>query len=335
MAGTFYVDFVAGSSGDGSTGSPYSNLIYALAQRTAETGAVILKCRGNTNPSYDVGAPIDITGHSFSTLVIEPDTGWEWSGADPQLTLWTDNANEDLIDIDMNGVTIRGFRLEHRREGSGRRPVIRFGSGITDSSVVVENCKLFSNTNVVYASQGNATLYSTVRNSLLANYSDDFVDDKAYAGGNGNIRLHNCVIAGGGGQAFGASTTGSNTASQVINCVFLDYSDAMEDGITFGTVQNNATEGTDPGDIGSTPVTGVVAGDFTAAAIANPRTGGHDFRIAASSTLDGQGTALLSTDAFGTTYENPPPIGYHQPAASGTTIPIFSHHLRNNTGSGL
>jgi hypothetical protein len=321
MAGTFYVDFVAGDSGDGLSGTPYSNLIYALSQRTSEAGAVVLKCRGTSNTSWDHGAPIDITGHSFSTLVIEPDTGYEWTGDDPPITIWNDNANEDTIDIAMNGVTIRGFRIEARRTGSGEQPAIRFGSGISDDSVVVENCKIFAN-GVACSGEIGDNNYATVRNCLLANYADDDSTGAAVSASFSNMRLHHCVIAAGGGVGYSQSATGSNTNSQVVNCIFLDYSDAITE--TPGTVSNNATfESSDPGDLGSSPVLNVVAGNFESAAITNPRTGGSDFRLASGNTnLNDEGvTGYATTDAFGTTYLDPPPIGYHQPS-SGTTITV-------------
>jgi hypothetical protein len=344
MPKTVYVDFTSGSSGDGTSGTvgatpgPYSNIAYALAQETSYADALTIKCLGTSNTSWDHGAAIDITGHSFTSLVIEPDTGYEWTGDDPPLTIWNDNPNQEVFDVDMDNVTIRGFRIENRRSGSGELRAVYFGSGISDSSCIVENCKLYSNGNAVQSATGEATDYATVRNCLLANYSDSDTADAAYCGGNGNLRIHNCVIAAGGGQAVGASATGSKTPSQVINCLFLDYSDAVEDGITFGTISNNATSGTDPGDIGSTPVTGITTADFESAAIVDPYTGGDDFRLVTGSDLIAAGTPIsgLTTDAFGNAYDaSTPCIGYHEFSSGASVVPLAAYHYTKNTGSGL
>ena len=331
---TIYYDPDHGGTSSGTSANPYKTMAECITNLTytdfvTNTHTATILCRNSTSTGETVSTQIDastLTCNDTYYLVIEPDTGYEPSGTEPQIYINTASNLNPMFQVSGN-VIVDGIKFKSSYVGSSRASLEQYGKNS------IRNCMFVGD----YAA-------NTTGSGLEVNHSNQ-------AGFVHNCLFFDCSV----GLLFAASRADPD----ILSCTFADNNVALSggssDAIGPGTevsgclFYNNTTDGdafflgpTGYTSAGSYNATTKVTADAFASVtnwitsistsdgvdVESPST--DDFRAASGGNLDDgdQSGSAPATDMFGTsrpqgTFDD---IGYYEVVASGTTIPIFMHN---------
>ncbi len=205
LVGTAYVNGAAGSdtTGDGSSGSPWATIQYALGQ--TQPGGEVRVAGGNYTENLGFGPDkkqVTIRGGYNAS-------DWSWSPSS-QITA-VSGAGNSVVAVSPNATSNRLEYLTLKNATGGSRAGIEFSG--PSLYLFTDGCRIVSNTYGVTAGYMMPE-FVTMRNTLVARNTSHGHYYPPMASG-GQHYFYNCVVANNGGDGF-QSTTGNPDWNDVV-----------------------------------------------------------------------------------------------------------------------